>query len=359
MEKKKNLYLKKIEIVENCLDKLNSYIEEKSVNNSVMVVVDFLTYKNNFSKLEEIKKCSLNNIIIKVLNFNEIKNKNYSTLEKELNETFDLIVGIGDFNLLIASQDFAIKNNISYFLVNLYLLKSEIFSQKYINYEKKLEFYPPFCVLIEKIQVNKSEMFKLKLNIYKYFYLFLEYNLSVRKEESLKEFLIEYTKILKNINKNNIINKVVSLGLILNKYNINFFIENKKEFENFISSEILIFLYQTIFKKINKNCLYFSRVYKNSFQKIIEFKNFDFEYNKFYLLSFKDYFLDNINKLNLMYLCFLRDLKLQSFNDFYLLSKNIDIKNIIFKVINSKNDLFLKKMENFEIFNLDFNKLGL
>ena len=95
MEKKINNFIKKIEIQKNCLDKLNKCIEEKCLNNGVLFIVDFLTFKHNSKKLEEIKKCSLNYIeIIVISNTSEY---NIKKLENKINETFDLIVGIGEF----------------------------------------------------------------------------------------------------------------------------------------------------------------------------------------------------------------------------------------------------------------------
>ena len=56
MDKKINKFIKKVEILENSLDKLNESIEEFCINSSVLLVCDFLTFFHYKEKLEEIKQ---------------------------------------------------------------------------------------------------------------------------------------------------------------------------------------------------------------------------------------------------------------------------------------------------------------
>jgi len=353
MEKKINKFIKRIEILENPLFKLNEFIEEKCINSSVLILCDYLTYKNYKQELLNLEKQSVNNIVLKVLNNNELKLEGEAKLNKILNETFSLIVGIGEFTLLKFVENFAIKTNISYAFVNLFLLKSELFCQNLLYFYNKTQYFPPHFVLINKKEYSNEDIFNIKLNIFKYYYLFLEYGVNIQKQENLKGFLLDYKKILSKLNDNNLINSLIALGLILNKYNINFFIQdyNKNEFYNFLCSTFLISIYQTIFSKISINNLYFSRIYKFGKEKIINFQNFDFNFNKFYLMSIKT----NINKisktLNNCLINFCDNLKSTSLKSFYCYSNGINANNVIDTIKCNKKELFLSFLENFEIFN--------
>jgi len=353
MEKKINNFIKKIEILESPLDKLNELIEEKCINSSVLIICDFLTIKNYKTKLQEIESTSVNNITIKVLSANQLNEQGENIINEVINETYDLIVGIGEFCLLKFVENFAIKTNITYGLVNLFELKCEIFCNNIsINYEND-KYFPPFFVLINKIKYSKEEIFNAKLNIFKYYYLFLEYNLHIIKNDNLKNFLLIYKDILSSLNDENIINNLIALGLILNKFSIKYFIKNSSlnEFENFLCSTCVISIYQSIFVKINNNNLYFSRRYKNDKNKIFEFTNFNFDFNKFYLLSMKNNICKITMNLKKCFLNFSESLKQTSIEYFYYKSKFINSKKIFNLIKNNKDTLFLNFLDNFEIFN--------
>lgn len=354
MEKKINNFIKRIEISENPLDKLNELIEEKCVNSSVLIICDFLTIKHNQDKLEKLKQSSINNIIIKVINSCELNKKSENKISLILNETYDLIVGIGEYTLLKFVQKFAIKTNISYAFVNLFNLKSEIFSNNLTSFIENNKFFPPFFVLIKNYKYTNEEIFNAKLNIFKYYYLFFEYNVNILKMENVKNFLLEYKNILSSLNNDNIINSLISLGLILNKFKIHFFINSNfyiNEFNAFLNSTVLILIYQTIFSKITSNNLYFSRIYKNGIEEIEKFENFDLDFNKFYLLSVKNNAIKIAKNLRLCFVNFCDNLKNTSIESFYKNSRYINSNEILESVKNNKDELFLKFLENFEIFN--------
>ena len=354
MDKKKNHFIKRVEKLKDPLDKLNNIIEEKCVNSSVLIVCDFLTLKHYEVKLKEIETSSVNNIVIKVLNFNEFNEYGVNKIKEILNETFDLIVGIGDFSLLKFVESFAIKTNISYAFVNMFELKSELFCKNLSFFYQKEQYFPPYFILIKELEYTKSEIFRAKLNLFKYYYLFLEYYINVVKQQNLKEFLKEYKNLLFNINDENIISSIISLGLILNKFDIQYFIKfNLKinDFEYFLCSTLLIMVYESIFLKITINNLTFSRTYKNSVKKILDFQRFDFDFYKFYLLSVKN----NIKKITLSlkkcFYNFCESLKNTCIKSFYEYSKIIDEVSILDKVKNNKSELFLSFLDKFEIFN--------
>lgn len=353
MERKLNSFIKKVEIYNNCLDKLNTLIEEKCINSGVLLVIDFITYKTYFKKLEEIKKCSLNHIEIFVLS--NLNIENYNKIKKLINETYDLIVGIGEFSTLKFAENFAIKNNISYAFVNLFNLKSELFCKNFVENDDKILYFSPFFVLIEKNELKENQIFEMHCNIFKYSYLILEYNLNLKKEENLEGFLKNYNLILNDLNNDNVLEKAIALGLLLNKYKINFISHNKlkNEFNEFIIVHLLNIIYNKIFVNVNKYNLYFSRQYKNNKVSLYNFSNFDFDFNKYYLLSIKEKIINLTNNFNYLYKNFYEKLKQISIKKCYELSKTINI-NLLFKniLIASNEDLFLKKMGNFELFNL-------
>lgn len=357
MERKINNFIKKIEISKNCLDKLNLLIEEKCLNSKVLLVVDFFAYKNYKDKLEEIKSCSLNFIeIIVISKYDEI---NYKKIEKFIDESCDIIVGIGEFNTLKFVEELAIKNNISYAFANLCLLKSEIFYKNLCEINNFNQYFPPYFILIEQLNLNKLEVFELYCNIFKYSFLYLENVCNNFIDKNINNFLNDYGKILNNLNEKNVYYNIIALGLLLNKYKIKFFMYNtkfKSEFYYLICIYCLNACYKNIFDKVNKNNLYFSRNYINNVHKINEFENFDFEFNKFYLLAKKDSILNATNNFTRLLLTFFETLKTLSINCCYKLFYSLNSNNILQKFNESINNdlevLFLQKMQNFEIFKL-------
>lgn len=352
MEKKINSFIKRIEVKESLLDTLNQLIEEKCLNSGVLILVDFLTYKNYSLKFEEIKKSSLNNIEILPLNFNEYNEKGESKISKIFNETFSFVVGIGELGILNFAKRFAIKTNICYGLVSLNGLQSEIFCNNLDPRIQNFKYFPPYFVMVNEKLLTQEEKFNLKLNIFKYCYLFLEYNLAINKNEKLKEFLIQYKNILANLNDENLVSSVIALGLILNKYEITFFTSFYCDFMAFLKCGILLEIYGIIFKKLNENNLYFSRIYKNSIENIISFQNFDFNFNKFYLLSLKNKAIKHIKTIKNLYVSFCDILKNTSLKSFYIKANYINSSKVLNEIINSKNTLFLNFMKNFELFNI-------
>lgn len=349
MEKKINKFIKKVEIKENCLNELNKFIEEKCVNSGVLFVVDFITYKNYYKKLEEIQKCSLNHIEIFVLK--NLCETQFIELQGKINETYDLIVGIGEFFTLKFVETFAIKNNISYAFVNLFLLKSEIFCN--INYISN--YFPPFFILVEDIKLEKENVFDLYCNIFKYSYLLLESKFETNSE--VLSFLNEYSLIINNINEKNIYEKVIALGLILNKYNIKYLTNIKfceKEINYLIYSNILSLCYKNIFSFMNKNNLYFSRIYKTNSNLKSSYNNFDFDFHKYNLLSIKNNIVIQCNNYEILFKNFFELLKNISIEKCYKISKTLKLNNLYKNFIKNLNDdIFLKRMQYFEIFNLN------
>lgn len=338
MEKRLNKYIKKVLIKDDCFSEINSLIEENFVNTKVIFVVDFYTYQTHYLKLLELQKCSLNSVEIKVI-YNEKKLEN--ELLNLLNETYSMIVGIGGFNVLKFTKNFAIKTNINYAFVNLFSLKCEIFTD-FLAYFDSFNQNSPIFVLVNKQNLTHKILFDLSVNLYKYSYvLFENYTLEFKKN---------YLDILTNINAENIYEKVVACGLLFYQNNIKFIVKNNyNDFNNFIYSQVYLLINKNILKKINSNNLYlidklnFSD--KNSLNNYI---NFDVKFNKFYLLANKYYLLNKINKILEINASVLYKLKCLDIYSFYTYCKTCD--KIKFKNIFNFNNTILNKMQYFEIF---------
>jgi len=328
------------------------FIEEVCVNCSILFLVDFLTYKNYKNKLDELKKSSVNNIeVFVVYNFSQ---KTIEKLENKINETYNLVVGIGEFYTLKFAQYFAIKSNIMYAFVNLNILKSELFCKYNQNFSLINCYYPPHFVLIEDISLCKQQIFDLYCNVFKFAYIIIEYNLQ-NENENLFNFLKEYKIILNELIEKNILKSVVALGLILNKYNIEFYLNKQNfssEFSEFINSHILGLSYKCIFKVLNENNLYFSRYYKKDNSVINSYENFDFNFYKFYLISKKKNILKILKNYEVLFENFYNKLKNLSIEKYYNITKNFNVKKILNKLSSdASGSLFLKKMQFFELFN--------
>lgn len=344
MERMLNKEIKEIQISESCLDNLNKMIETYVVNCRVLFIVDFLTLKKYSNKLEEIKKCSLNNIEIKVLYNNKVCENEINNF---LDESFALIVGIGDFSTLKFVNMYAIKNNINFALVNLFSLKCEIFTNFLSNFNEKDKNFPIF-VLINKIYLNDEEKFNMFLNIFKYNYILFE-------SENL-ELKTKYKDILSCLNSSNITEKLVEVGKILKEYNVNFFVKNCfNEFKNFLYSQCLLLIYKNILKKINLNNLDKIKAIKlNKSADFFEYLNFDFKFNKYYLILNKESLLDKIEELinlNKNLIQFLKNINFPIFYKNCLLNKKFSLRKLKKEDFNAT---FLNKMKYFEIFNNSF-----
>ena len=310
MEKRLNKYIKKVLIKDDCFSEINSLIEENFVNSRVLFVVDFYTYQTHYLKLLELQKCSLNSVEIKVI-YNEKKSE--KKLENLLNETYSMIVGIGGFNVLKFTKNFAIKNNINYAFVNLYSLKCEIFTDFLSNFDCFNQNSPIF-VLINKQNVTHKILFDLSVNLYKYSYVLFE-NFTL-------EFKKNYIDIISNINAENIYEKVVACGLLFNQNNIKFIVKN--------------------------NLYLIDRLNFDNKKSLNNYINFDVKFNKFYLLANKYYLLNKINKILEMNATILFKLKCLDIYAFYTYCKTCD--KIKFKNIFNFNNTILDKMKYFEIF---------
>ena len=337
MNKKLNKYIKEIEICENIIPNLNKKIEKYFVNCSVLLFIDYLTYQKYESEILQLKHCSLNNIEIKVL-FNK-------EIDFKINETFSLVVGVGGNDINETAKNFAIKNNICYGLVCLNGLKCEVLCK---NNQNLGTFYSALFVFIDKSVENDE--FKLKCNIYKYAYLFLENYLF--KEDNLEKFIVSYMKIINNLNKNNLVKSVIGLGVLLNKFNIKFFNGNYDEFNKFALSENLILIYENIFKNLNKNNLYLNRLNNLNFEELKEYNNFDYKFNKFYLLCIKSSVLFKIEKIKKLFVLLLKDIKTTNIKLFYKKRESLKNINFVEEIFNNKETLFLKKMQNFKAFSV-------
>ncbi len=329
--------IKKVELKKEPLTVLNSFIEENFVNSQVVFVVDFLTYQKEYLLLEELKKCSLNNVIIKVL-YSTKKTEN--ELTKMIDETYSLVVGIGEIFALKFVKNFAIKNNINYAFVCLNSPKCEIFSNFYEEFDNFNNITPTF-VLIEEIFITNKIMLDLSLNIYKYSYILLE-----EKYENVHN---DYLKIITDINRENILAKLVEFGLILNRNKINFFINEKDDFKGFINSQILTYTYKNLFLNINRNNLIkINSLIFNNKNQIFEYEHFSVKFNRFMLLINKNYYIDKINDVININKVLLQNLKTIDIFSFYLYCKNY---NFYYKKKQNINVPFLDKMKYFKIFN--------
>lgn len=342
MSKKINNEIKLISIEKNCISKLNKYIEKFVVNTKVYIFVDFLTFQTSKKQLEEIKRCSLNEVEMIVANVNE----NFDKFSNLIEETNHLVVGIGEIDILKKVRDFAIKNNTNYAFLCKKGLKTDIFVKK----TPILDYFPPYFVLIEEQKLTKKEEFLSCLSFFKFSYLFIESFLNYENEE-LKSFCEEYLKLI-DFNKNiNFQSKICELGKLLQKYEIKQELTDFScEFKNYIHSYYFVLLYKNIFCAMNRFNLTKTRVKNLTItpENYQNYVNFDFKYYKFYLMSLKERFFSNACKVLSFYekqLVFLK----QNFNrEYYNLSRFSSLfsaKNYDF------SQTFLDKMKNFEIFN--------
>lgn len=350
MEKKINKILQNIIVEKNVLSKLNEIIEKQIKNSNVIMFVDFLAFQTNQKIFEEIKSCSLNNINLFVVSPNDKFNK----FESFLNETFGFVVCVGENWLLKFGQSFAIKNNINYGFVNLFMPKTDIFAQKMPNFD----YFPPSFCLIEKNNLNEEEKFFMLCDVFKHSFILLE-NCFNTQNENLKIFSIKFLDItqnltnldnLENLNENfdeKLYNAVISIAIMLEKskfsYNLH---KNSNEFQNFANNFVLGLIYKNLFLKINSNNLFLSRVKFLDETLLKNYSNFDFKFYRFYLLNFKEKFLINAQKfldLNKKLLYFLKQ---NFFKEYFKFSKflNLSIPELEF------NQTFLQKMSYFEIF---------
>ncbi len=353
MEKKINKKIQNVIIKKEALKLLNSELEKYVLNSNVLVVVDFLTYKNHKVELENLKSCGLNNLVIKVLvnNFDD-------EFLKLIDETFSFVVGIGENWLLEKTKNFAIKNNINYGFVNLFLPKTTIFLKKTVNFC----YYPPCFVLIEEKKFSKQEQFFMLCDLFKYSFLIVESSFDF-ENKNLFEFSKRYEEALTNICSSNfknfcensfdrfLIENLVGVGLLLQKYEIEKGLSSfENEFNNLASNFVLGYQYKNIFLKLNPCNLFLERIQKLNLN-LFEYEKIDIKFYRIFLLNFKNKFLKNVELF--LGLCFdlLSFLKQNFFEVFYQNSLTFDFE--INKIDYDKT--FLKKMSFFEIFKVDIN----
>lgn len=347
MEKKLNKKINDISIKKDAIKFLNSELEKYVLNSNVLIVVDFLTYKNYKTELESLVSCGLNNLIIKVLTTSFEKNS-----EIYIDETFAFVCGIGENWLLEKTKNFAIKNNINYGLINLYVPKTSIFLPKMQDFN----YFPPCFLLFEEREYSLKEKFFILCDVSKYSYLLLESAFNF-KNQNLSGFSDFYkiiisnllqTKFLGNSSENNnskiLIESLVEVGLLLQKFNINqnlCFEEN--EFCNFVSNFVLGLEYKNIFLNLNENNLVLARPKQDMLNL---YEKLDIKFYKMFLLNFKNKFLKNIQ----MFLLFCEDiLSLLKQNFFEELYRNVGHFDFCTNKINY-NNTFLKKMCFFDVF---------
>lgn len=337
MEKIINKFIKDVEIYDDALDNLNKKIEENFINSKILFVVDFLTYQKNYLRFEEIKKCSLNSIIIKVFyNFKKAE-KEYKLL---LDETVSLVVGIGDFNAVNFTKEFAIKNNINFALVSINNLKCEIFAKKSANLSQKTEISPIF-ILINKQTVTNKILFDLTTNLYKYNYILFD--------DKFNEIKKDYINIILGITKENIVNKIIAFGLILNKFNITYFLNSNNDFKNLLNTQLLIITYKNLFLNMNKNNL--TKINSLNFltrNEIFSYINFDEKFLRFYLLASKNILLTKAVNLFNLNLKLINNLKQIDIFTFYKYSKYLKVDNSKSEKLNID---FLENLKYFKMFN--------
>lgn len=341
MDKKMNKYIKKLVIEKNILEKTNKLIEEFCVNSTVIMFADYYTYFKNKNELEEIRARSLNHIKIILINENDIKNID-KIVDKFINETVCFLCGIGSFVALNFTKYMSNQLKIPCGLINLYCLKSEVFC----------DFSPTF-IAINDYEYSKKEKFCSLCNISKYVYLFLEN--SFHSTENLLEFLVEYKRILGDLEREKILENLVKMGLILNKFKINFFIKDDfcDDFKKFIYCESLLLFYKNINANLRNFNLHKRKILGQKFEEIdFEFfENIGFENLKKYLISNKNTVNFEINNA-LKFLSYVKNkLKKLCFDEFVKRGEGQNEEKIFDTIKQNKNGIFLKKLENFEIFN--------
>lgn len=359
MDKKLNKNIEEILIDDNILEKLNKTLEKKVLNSNVIIFIDFLTMQKYEGQIENLKKVSLNNLIIKVIK----SEQDFLNSDINLDETYGFVVGIGESSLLLQTQNYAIENNINYGFVNLFLLKLCIFGVK--TGEK--EFFPPNFILIEKNILLSKDKFLMLSDMFSYCYLNSESVLDFENKR-LKEFSGQFKNILAEMfscyNKENnflscenLYSNFISTGIIIQKYKVktNLFASNNS-FKNFIANFVILLCYKNIFSFINKNNLILTRPTSLSDEEILNYDKIDFDFYKIFLLNFKQKFLDIEDASLKFYINLLNFLKNNFFEEFYNQTKNcheLDLSSINF------DNTFLKKMSFFEIFNKMENLISL
>lgn len=344
MEKKLYKNLKTIILEENVLQKLNEILESMVLNCKVLVIVDFLTFQKYNHKLEEIKSCALNCLEIKVLSV-------FSKIEEIcLDESVGFVVGIGENQTLKTVSDFAIKNNISYGLVNLFLLKSDILMQKNGN----LDSFLPNFVLIEKNNLSLKDKFFMFCDLFSYSKFLLENSFNFENLK-LKEFCKQYVLLLQNFvdvkdefDDEFFYKKFIAHILLVHKYKIVCKKKYKNDYKNFVSNFFLVLCYKNIF--LSLNCKNLNKANAKNLDKVLldNYDQFDFAFYKTYLINFKQKFLSRINlslNFNLKLLNFLKE---NFFSVYYQNVKSlqqIELNKDLFE------NTFLKKMSYFELFN--------
>ncbi|MGN1207973.1 MAG: hypothetical protein ACI4TI_00700, partial [Christensenellales bacterium] len=301
MTKKINKKIQNIILDENVLEKLNNVLESQIINSNVLVFVDFRSIAQFQNKLDEIKACSLNNLHITVAKNNDCFQKSASILD----ETFGFVLGIGESSFLEKVASFAIKNNINYAFVDLFLPKTQLFLHK----NEDFSYFPPNFVMIEKKILNKSQQFEMLCDIFSYYYLLLESEIEF-ENNNLNEFSKSYKMVLnkvvktffdKNESPQNIskilFDCVISVGILLKKFKLTTFLSNFCcSFKNFVSNFIILTAYKNVFELINENNLCLTRANFLSSVQIQNFKNFDVKFNRIFLLNFKNKFYKKSQK---------------------------------------------------------------
>lgn len=341
MDKKINRYIKKIVIEKKILEKTNSLIEEFCINSTVLIFVDFYTFLKNKNQLDEIKARSLNNI--KILPIYENSKMLEKIVDENIDETVCFVCGIGDFQCIEFAKNFCKKLKLMCGIVNLYPLKSEIFC----------DFSPAF-VAIEDIEYSKKDYFYSLCNISKYIYLFLEN--SFLRENKYDDFLCEFKEIILNLENEKIAQSLLKLGLILNKYKLNFFVKNGRinDFQNIFYSESLLLFYKNFNDKIKIYNLQKSKIIgKNYSENELEaYDNINFQIFKKFLISNKKNFSYEINSAFRFFYYIKNKLKKIDFEEYLKVSNYFDVEGAIDVIKKNKNEVFIKNLENFELFNV-------
>lgn len=360
MEKKINKKIQTIILENDVLLKLNEVLEGFVLNCTVIVFVDFLTYKKNHAKLEELKSCALNNLVLKVVKFGESVEK----LDVNIDETCGFLVCVGEEWLLNLGQIFAIKNNINYGFVNLFSLKTSIFLKK----NDIFQYFPPSFMLVEKNNLDLKQKFSMLCEIFSYSYLLLE-NIFNFENKELENFANDYLVVIKNLIRKgedlnvkiyrsnlkeigceDLYDNFIAFGLLLQKYNINKkFINGENQFKNYIKTFILALSYKSIFLCLNNYNFEKTQIKFLDDKEILNYNNFDFCFYRTFLLNFRNRFIKNLDdflNFNLKLLDFLKE---SCFNEYYLQIQNFSNLKMEKEYF---DNTFLKKMRYFNLFDL-------
>lgn len=369
MEKKVFKKTQDVLIQKNIFDKLNEHIEKYCINSKVLFLVEPYLYQKYNKEILETKKYSLNNINVLIM-----KNSGANFFQHVLNllnETFSLIVVLGDENTFNFAKKITIINNINTIFLCENIVSKQVFSPYFCENDKnKLVFkhsLPASLVVFKQQNSTKKNM----INFLSYFSELIFYDV-----ENFFSSIFFDNKIISFYydEKNSLLNNYIINELNFQKQNINFnlidelifYSKIKNSVENRVLINIMLLsLYRGFIEKISFNNFGF-----NSYSLSKSFlKNFENEalfnyYNKimpdrekvcYQLFTVKKILLSKVDKCLKEIKKYCGYMKLYDGEKFKNLKEHYNYEKIMNGIkLTAKlteNNTFLKIIDNFGFLN--------